>query len=391
MTMRPPQAGLDLGRSARLTPRRLRIAVVTEYYYPHMGGICEHVHHFTRHARRRGHHVDIVTSNMAGASPEPGVIRIGESVTLRANASMARISVGRGLRTTMRRVLREGCYDIVHLHAPLAPTLPMIAIDEAECPVVGTFHAYFRRSIAYAFGRRWFQRELDRYQAAIAVSEAARASYARYFDADWTIIPNGVDTGVFSPSARGPDWLTDGRPTILYVGRFDPRNGLPVLVEAYRQLRRRRPDARLVVVGDGPRRDHYRRLAAGCPGVTFAGRVGDDLAGYYAASTVYACPAVLGSFGITLLESMACGTPVVCYDTPGFRTVVRHEREAILTPPGDPGALAAGLERVLDDRALARRLRIAGRRQARAYDWSRITDQVLGVYARLVGSDSLAA
>src|SRR3981081_3576044 len=93
--------------------RTLRIALVTEYYYPHLGGVCEHVHFFAREARRRGHHVAIVTSNLAGAAPQDNVTRIARSQPVYANGSQARITIGFGLRRQLRRVLREGNYDIV--------------------------------------------------------------------------------------------------------------------------------------------------------------------------------------------------------------------------------------------------------------------------------------
>src|SRR6201746_594600 len=101
--------------------RSLRIALVTEYYYPHLGGVCEHVHFFAREARRRGHRVDIITSNLPGAEPQPHVIRLGRSQPVYANGSQARITVGLGLRKEMRRILREGRYDVVHVHSPLTP------------------------------------------------------------------------------------------------------------------------------------------------------------------------------------------------------------------------------------------------------------------------------
>src|SRR5258706_6580587 len=88
--------------------RTLRIALVTEYYYPHLGGVCEHVHFFAREARRRGHHVDIITSNIPGAEQQSHVIRIGRSQSVYANGSQARITVGLGLRREMRRVPRQG-------------------------------------------------------------------------------------------------------------------------------------------------------------------------------------------------------------------------------------------------------------------------------------------
>src|SRR5579872_3286852 len=111
--------------------RPLRIALVTEYYYPHLGGVCEHVHFFARELRRRGHHVDVITSHIPGAEEQPHVIRIGRSVPVYANGSQARITVGLNVFREMRRVLRRGRYDIVHVHSPVNPVLPMVAIQTA--------------------------------------------------------------------------------------------------------------------------------------------------------------------------------------------------------------------------------------------------------------------
>src|SRR4051812_11359768 len=181
--------------------RTLRIALVTEYYYPHLGGVCEHVHFFAREARRRGHQVDIITSHIPGAEPQPHVIRLGRSQPVYANGSQARVTLGFGLRRKMRAVLREGRYDIVHVHSPLTPVLPVLAIEEADCPVIGTFHTYFDRSFGYMLGRKYFQRRLEMLSAAIAVSKSTTVALDRYFEADWKIIPNGIDTDVFHPEA----------------------------------------------------------------------------------------------------------------------------------------------------------------------------------------------
>src|SRR5678810_579683 len=96
--------------------RSLRIALVTEYYYPHLGGVCEHVHFFAREARRRGHHVDVITSHIPGAEEQPHVIRVGRSQPVYANGSQARITLGWNLRRDVRRTLRQGRYDVVHVH-----------------------------------------------------------------------------------------------------------------------------------------------------------------------------------------------------------------------------------------------------------------------------------
>ena len=392
----------NLARVAKLTPaaplpraagnfsRPLRIALVTEYYYPHLGGICEHVHFFAREARRLGHHVDIITSRLEGAIAEPNVIRLGRSQPVYFNGSQARVTLGRSLRKDMRETLRRGGYDIVHAHSPLSPILPVLAIEEADCPVVGTFHTYFEQSFWYGVGRRYFQRRLDRLSAAIAVSHSTTVALNRYFEANWTIIPNGIDLDLFNPDAPPPPGIHSDVPVILFLGRFDPRNGLTTLIEAFKKMRGRSREAQLVVVGDGPLRNHYYRAAGDDRHITFVGAVLAERPGYYAHSSIYACPTTKASFGITLLESMACETPIVCSDILGFRDVVKHEREALMFPCGDRDALADSLVRLLDDETLRARLGKTGRQHARQYGWPTVTESVLDVYAGVLGASRAA-
>ncbi len=392
----------NLARVAALTPaaplpratgtfsRPLRIALVTEYYYPHLGGICEHVHFFAREARRLGHHVDIITSRLEGGTPEPNVIRLGRSQPIYFNGSQARVTLGRSLRKDMRETLRRGGYDVVHAHSPLSPILPVLAIEEADCPVVGTFHTYFEQSFWYGVGRRYFQRRLDRLSAAIAVSHSTTVALNRYFEANWTIVPNGIDVDLFNPQAPPPPGIHSDVPVILFLGRFDPRNGLTTLIDAFKKVRGRNREAQLVVVGDGPLRNHYYRAAGNDRDITFVGAVLSERPGYYAHSAIYACPTTKASFGITLLESMACETPIVCSDILGFRDVVKHEREALMFPCGDRNALADSLARLLDDETLRARLGKMGRQHARQYGWPTVTESVLDVYAGVLGASRAA-
>jgi phosphatidyl-myo-inositol alpha-mannosyltransferase len=369
-----------------MTLDRLRIALVTEYYYPHLGGICEHVHFFAREARRRGHDVDIITSTLPGAPVTESVIRIGRSVPVYFNGSQARFSVGRGLRRSMRAALRSGGYDVVHVHSPLTPSLPLLAIEESDAPVIGTFHTYFDRSWNYRIWRRFFQRRLDMLSAAIAVSQSTIVALARYFDADWRIIPNGIDPVLFHPDAPKPPEIRGDVPAILFLGRFDPRNGLSTLMDAFKRVKGRGRRAQLVIVGDGATRDAYRRQAGRDPDITFTGAVLAERPGYYAHSAIYACPTTKASFGITLLEAMACQTPIVCSDILGFRDVVMHGREALLVPCGDRDALANGLVRLLDDERLRANLGATGRSRALEYDWQNVAGEVLDVYRDVLGA-----
>ncbi len=374
---RPP---VDPGAPAR------RLAMVTEFYYPHLGGVCEHVHFLSSELRRRGWVVHIITGGMKDAEDPPDVIRLGRSVSVYANGSHARVTLGWRLREQLRSVLQEGRYDVVHVHGPLTPSLPILALEEACCPVVGTFHTPLGRHLAYELGRSYFQGLMERLSASIAVSPQAAAGFDRYFETSWDIIPNGVDVEHFRPNVPRPDVLEDGVPTVLFLGRLDPRNELGTTLKAFLHLRAATPDPlRLLVVGGGPLKRCYEFRARKDHGVRFMGPLLEGRPGYYAHSDVYVYPTTLGTFGITLLEAMACGTPVVSGDLPAFRNVVREGKEGFFVPLRDPVALADKVRTLLDDPLLRKRMGEAGRARALEFSWPRVTDQVQQLYERVLG------
>lgn len=387
----PPWSGSQVARPfGPGSEGRLRIALVTEYYYPHLGGVTEHVHFFAAELRRRGHHVDVITGQIARTRPEPGIIRLGQSVPIYSNGSMARITLGERLRATVRATLRDGGYDLVHVHAPFSPTLPILAIEEARQPVVGTVHSWFPRSMAYRLLQTSLQRLVDRIDALIAVSPAAMGAHDRYFDADWKIIPNGIDLDLFHPGAPRPR-LYDDRPVVLFVGRFDPRNALGVLLDAFGRVVSPRRQAQLVVLGDGPLDRFYRWRASGMRNVTFAGRVVAERPQFYANAALYACPTTRASFGMTLLEAMASATPIICSQIPGFTDLATNGHEALMFPLQNVGALSDALATLLDDEGRRAQLGANGRRTALRYGWAAVADQVLATYDRVLGRVRLAA
>jgi glycosyltransferase involved in cell wall biosynthesis len=140
-----------------------------------------------------------------------------------------------------------------------------------------------------------------------------------------------------------------------------------------------------VVVGGGPLQKYYEFRARKDDQVRFIGPILAGRPGYYAHSHVYVCPTTRATFGITLLEAMACGTPIVCSDLPAFHHVVREGEEGLFAPLRDPVALAGAVRRLLEDEGLRERMGRAGRARALEFSWPRVTDQVLDLYARVLG------
>ncbi len=375
----------------------MRIALVTEFYYPHLGGITEHVHNLAKVYNAAGHPTLVVTSRMTipqgtpdaheYARDEPFVRRIGTSRVIYSSGSFARITSGFGLRRKLRDLFRREAIDVVHVHGGLTPTLGGVAPFAAwdlGLPVVATFHSWFPRSHLYRLLRRPCQRWLDRHAAAIAVSEPVVAAHSRYFRAAWEIIPNGVDTTFFRPGGRDPaDALVDG-PRLLFLGRLDPRNGLETVLRAMPRILERYPNATLTVAGDGPLRPMYERLARPVAGrVRFIGRVNGNRPEVYGSADLYLCPTTKASFGITLLEAMACGTPLAVSDITGFRELVNGGAEAVLVPKDDVDAWAATAIDLIADPERRASMRAAGLAKAQQYAWSRVAERVFAVYRRV--------
>jgi len=375
----------------------MRIALVTEFYYPHLGGVTEHVHNLAKVYNAAGHHAIVVTSNMTMPSGAPDaheyerdedfVRRIGTSRIIYSSGSFARITTGWGLRRQLRDLFRREQVDVVHIHGGLAPTFGIVtpfAAWDLDLPVVATFHSWFPRSHLLRLFRRPAQWGMDRQAANIAVSQPVVEAHARYVNADWEIIPNGVDTGFFRPNGRRPDDALTGGPRLLFLGRLDPRNGLETVLRAMPTVLDRFPDTTLVVAGDGPLRPLYERLARPVADrVQFLGRVNGDRPDVYGSADLYLCPTTKASFGITLLEAMACGTPLVVSDITGFRELVSGGSEAVLVDKDDAGAWARTAIDLIADPARRAGMRDAGLRKAQTFAWPRVAEQVFAVYQRV--------
>jgi len=365
----------------------VKVGIVSQSYYPRYGGVTEHVHHTAVELRRRGHDVTIITSRFReGEAGLPDVERIGMNVLVPFNRAFVDLTVGWNLRRDLERVLRAHDFDLLHVHCPTAPTLPILAIESATCPLVGTFHTTSGRSALMDFFKPRLTRCVEKLTARVAVSRTARQSAELYFPGTYELIPNGVDVERFHGAIEPfGEWRDPDRVNLLFVGRLDPRKGLDLLIAAMpRILERTGGRARLLVVGDSYLRPKFEASVAPSARahVHFLGHVPSaDLPRWYATGDLFVSPASGNeSFGIVLLEAMAAARPVVASDIPGYRSVVVPDVNGVLFPPGDVEALARTVSRLAEDPE--RRLLMAGRGRARALEfaWPRVTDRLESVY-----------
>jgi phosphatidyl-myo-inositol alpha-mannosyltransferase len=363
-----------------------RVALVSPYDIAQNGGVTEHVQHLAQQLRRRDTDVTIIAPSSQPELALPGVVSLGSVTPIPINGSVARTTISPAVMEDVSALLARTRFDVIHLHEPLAPMLPLSVLNASPSPNVGTFHASGDRSLGYAVSRKLLDWLAQRLAVRIAVSPAAARFASRYFAGDYAIIPNGVDTRRFNTAVLPfPQWR-DGRPTILFVGRFDePRKGFGVLLQAFTRVQQQIPAVRLVVVGRGNAAPWQVQIdALGLQHVFFAGAVSaEELPRYYRSADVLCAPSTgQESFGIILAEAMSSGCPVVASDIEGYARVITHRREGLLVPPFQTDALAAALIHVLCDTRLRQHLALAGPVTAAQYAWEGVTDRIIEEYER---------
>ena len=379
----------------------MRIALVSPYDFPYPGGVTKHITNLARSFQRRGHHVRIIAaSSRDAAEMPPEVIRISSFVVpIPYSGSVARISFSPRLAQRVGELLRRESFDVVHLHEPTTPTLPWAVLYQArrlspQTALIGTFHSYREPSAwskllpcePYRYARLVFRRVVNSLDGRIAVSQVAHDYINDYFPGTYRVIPNGVDLALFGNASLQPLPQFASSLNILFVGRLEPRKGFGYLLEAFARVKTTLPEARLLIVGPYSAEDRapFERAVDQwrLDGVHFIGYVPDaELARYYQSSHVFCAPSTgFESFGMVLLEAMAARTPVVASDIEGYRTIVSHQVEGLLTPPRDSVTLAEALVFLLQRPDLRQMMGARGQATASQYTWDRVADGVLGYY-----------
>ena len=374
----------------------MRVGLVCPYSFDIPGGVQAHVADLARTLIGLGHQVSVLApgDDTEGATELPDfVVPSGRSLPIPYNGSVARLSFGPMSYTKVRRWIRAGKFDVLHVHEPVAPSLSMLALMVADGPIVATFHTANPRSRMLAAFQGVLQPFLEKITGRIAVSELARQVQVEHLGGDAVIIPNGVDVEFFTAAKPLPGYPRTGG-TIGFVGRFDEsRKGMEVLLDALRLMVPARPDLQLLVAGSGDEKE--LRETAGpelAAALRFLGRVSDaDKASMLKSLDIYCAPNIGGeSFGIILTEAMSAGTPVVASDLDAFRRVLDGGNAGVLTPVGDAPALARSLSVVLDDPGRRAVLAAQGRRVVAAYDWPVVAATVVKVYETVVAADPRA-
>jgi glycosyltransferase involved in cell wall biosynthesis len=328
----------------------MRIGIVTETYAPDVNGVALTVQALARGLVRRGHVVDLIRPIHPDTPP---LADAGMDVLAVEGAAMPRYSglrFGLPARFRIERRWRAERPDAIYVatEGPLGWTA-VSAARRLGIPVATGFHTRFDFYVGhYGFGaltpfvRRYLARFHRRAQTTLVPTGQLAGELNDLGVHDVRVLRRGVDTARFHPEHRDEalreSWGAGvDTPVVLSVGRVAPEKNLHVVIEAYRALARRVPEARCVIVGDGPGR---AALEAANPDVIFAGtRRGEELAAYYASADLFVFPSLTETFGNVVLEAMSSGIPVVAYAEAAAREFIRNGQNGIRVAPGNEGGL----------------------------------------------------
>lgn len=365
----------------------MKIGIACGYSWDVAGGVQFHIRDLAQELIARGHEVSVI----APSERQPGcdgleefVYPVGAAIPIHYNGSVARLAFGPKVNRQVRAWLRDSQLDVLHVHEPFTPSVSMLALMSASCPVVSTFHTAMDKSRLMSIASPFLVPMLEKIQARIAVSQEARRTAVQYLGADAWVIPNGVFVDSMRVLEKDSRFVGSiEAPTLSFLGRLDePRKGLPVVARAFGAIRREFPGVRLFVAGKGDVDAARESFGSDADAVTFLGPVSDeDKARLLASTDIYLAPNTGGeSFGIILVEAMSAGAGIVASDIPAFRAVLGDGSFGAHFSNNDADDLARVVCSVLrDPQGRGRRAQDA-EAAAWRYDWSSVASQILTVY-----------
>ncbi|MDD4358196.1 MAG: glycosyltransferase family 4 protein [Candidatus Pacebacteria bacterium] len=370
----------------------MKVGFICFHSFVNPGGVKNHILGLSKEFEKRGIETKIIIPRRKfGEKYGKNVIIMGMSLPFNIGGTQGDFCMNLN-PFSIKKVLKKEKFDVLHFHNFVVPSAWQIletqkGIKQNTCNIL-TFHAnldsmpIFRR-MPY-FSKLFIKNLNERMDGVIGVADLILRMFKGYKN-PMKVIPNGIDTNEFNPNIEGYSKFKDGKINILFLGRIEERKGLIYLLEAYKLLQEKHNNLRLIIVGDGILRKDCERFVRfnDLKDVVFEGqKSGKCIARYFNTCDIFCSPAIFGeSFGIVLLEAMACKKPVCGFSNLGYKELLQNTKgEKFLAPPRDSTKLALILESLIEDEKLRKEMGEWGYETAKNYSWEKIADQVLEFY-----------
>lgn len=402
-------------------PSILHVAVVTETYRPEVNGVAMTLGRMVDGLLARGHRISLTRPRQAvdtsGDAPNSETherlqVHVVNGLPIPGYPGL---KFGLPAQRRLTKQWRNDRPDVVQVvtEGPLGASA-ISAARTLGISVVSEFHTNFH-TYSQHYGVGWMEKlvafHLRRLHNRSAMTLVPSRSLANELQTQGyrnvRVVSRGVDTSLFYPGQRcqalRAQWGVGGAggigdiedidrigkvsemtPVIAYVGRLAPEKNLPLVLKTFDAIRLHAPDARLLLVGDGPSR---RKLEAENPHIIFAGmRHGKDLARHYASADLFLFPSLTETYGNVTLEALASGLPVIAYRQAAAADLIRHGENGMLAEPGNSSQfIRLALDFLLRPDAMAHG-RLLAVESVAAKDWEQIHEQLLEAFQTAIAS-----
>jgi len=374
---------------------RLNLAVVTETFPPEVNGVARTIGMMVTELCNRGHGLSIFRPRQLG---EPGGSYEGRVKTKLlpglAVPFYPEVRMGWPLFRFFQNAWSQTRPDLVHIvtEGPLGWSA-LKAAKKLKIPVVSDFHtnfhtysSYYKMGLGRSLVKTYLRRFHNQTQATLVPTATLKESMELEGYQRLLVVGRGVDTELFHPSRRSTalrrTWkCSDSDPVFLYVGRIAPEKNLELLVEAFERISLQKPNAKLVLVGDGPLRN---KLKSRLPAAVFPGvRRGESLARYYASADLFLFPSLSETFGNVVLEAMASGLAVISFDDAAASSVIESGKNGLLVPTQDQSLFSKSIQDLIATSDIWRQWGERARLAALGYSWERVVDDLESIFFQM--------
>jgi len=367
----------------------MKIGLFTFHYFIQPGGVKKHVLGLAKELKKRAHKVKIIVPRRKRSENYgKDVILLGTSFPMDFSGTQADFDINFN-PISIERTLKREKFNVLHFHNFGFPSVLQILISPSAANTLNvlTFHASIEGStfLKHFPSFLYLLNKICQWKIDGVIGVAPLVlDYLKYYKGPKRVIPNGIDIEEFNLNVPKIQKYCDGKTNLLFVGRIEERKGLIYLLQAFKILNKKFSNLRLIIVGDGPLEGDCKSYVKKnkLKEVVFEGRIAGSIAPYYRTADVFISPALYReSFGLVLLEAMACGVPVVAFANQGYKELLKNKSSGrFLTKPRNYRGLAQKIEKLVRNPDLRDKVSKKGIQEVKQYSWEKVTDQALGFY-----------
>lgn len=368
----------------------MKVALISAHSFLKPGGVQTHIFGlYKEYQKRKIEAKIIVPKRRLKENYGENVILLGTSFPIRFGGSVSDLNISFN-PISIEKTLKKEKFDILHFHNFSFPGTFQILLSPfcGKTLNILTFHSNIKGS-EFLKNFPFFIDLLNKIcqwkiDGIIGVSPLILKFFEKY-QGPKIVIPNGIDLEEFNPNIPKVKKYCDGKINILFVGRIDERKGLIYLLKAYKILKEKFENIRLIVIGKGEKEKECREFVRKnkLKDIHFEGeKQGIELVSYYSTCDIFCAPAIFGeSFGIVLLEAMACQKPIVGFANEGYLQLLKDKiAEKFLAKPRDHQELSQKIEILIKNSKLRENLGKWGLKEVQNFAWPKIASEILKFY-----------